>query len=104
MNEESEGTPFNGNELMELLRGLERRKIPYQVEYLRTSRSCDGIAVRISRGQHILQVGFFDYGHIEVLKFILAGDVETGVTAESLLSDLDALEIGLGALPGNEVS
>ena len=93
MNEQGESTPFNGNELMELLRGLERRKIPYQIEYRRTSGSCDGIAVRISWGQHIWEVGFFDYGHIEVLKFILSGNAETGVTANSLLSDLDALEI-----------
>jgi hypothetical protein len=48
MNEQGESPPFNGNELMELLRGLERKKIPYQIEYRRTSGSCDGIAVRIS--------------------------------------------------------
>ncbi len=92
MTEVNEGTPFNGNELRDLLRGLERRNIPYQIENRRTSESCDGIAVRISRGQHIWEVGFFDYGHIEVLKFILAGNVETGVTANSLLMDLDGLD------------
>ena len=83
--------PFNANELMELLRGLESRRIPYQIEYRRTSASCDGIAVGIQSGLNLWEVGFFDYGHIEVLRFTLAGDVETGVTAASLLSELDAL-------------
>ena len=82
---------FNANELMELLRGLDRRKIAYQIEYRRTTESCDGIAVRILSGLDIWEVGFFDYNHIEVLKFTLSGNVETGVTAASLLSDLDAL-------------
>ena len=91
MNQENEAIPFNGIELMELLRGLERRKIAYQIEYRRTSESCDGIAVRILSGLNIWEVGFFDNDHIEVLKFTLAGNVETGVTATSILSGLDAL-------------
>jgi hypothetical protein len=91
VNNVSAPTPFNGNELMELLRGLERRKIPYQIEYRSTSESCDGIAVRILAGLHICEVGFFDNDHIEVLKFALASDVEIGVSASSLLSGLDAL-------------
>jgi hypothetical protein len=88
----SAANPFNGKELMELLRGRDRRKIAYQIEYRRTTESCDGIAVRILSGRDIWEVGFFDYDHIEVLKFTLSGDVENGVTAASLLSDLDALE------------
>jgi hypothetical protein len=87
----SAAIPFNANELMELLRGLERRKIAYQIEYRRTTESCDGITVRILTGLDIWEVGFFDYDHIEVLRFT-SSNVETGVTAASLLSDLDALE------------
>ncbi|HKW99021.1 MAG TPA: hypothetical protein VJN43_14875 [Bryobacteraceae bacterium] len=77
---------------MELLRGLESRQVPYHVEYRRTSGSCDGIAVRIQSGLNLWEVGFFDNDHIEVLRFTLAGDVEGGVTAASLLSELDALD------------
>lgn len=91
MNEQSDDTPFNGNELMALLRGLEQRKIHYQIEYRRTSQSCDGITVRILGGLAFWEVGFYDNDHVEVLKFILAGNVETGVTANSILSDLDGL-------------
>ena len=91
MNQANETTPFNASELMELLRGLDWRKIAYQIEYRRTSESCDGIAVRILSGLNIWEVGFFDNDHIEVLKFRLGGNVETGVTAASLLSGLDAL-------------
>jgi hypothetical protein len=87
MNKVETATPFNGNELMELLRGLERRKITYQIEYRRTSESCDGIAVRILSCPQVWEVGFFDNDHIEVLKFTLSRDVETGVTAASLLSE-----------------
>jgi hypothetical protein len=91
VNKVNAATPFNGNELMELLRGLESRKISYQIEYSRNAESCDGITVRILPGFEVWEVGFFDNDHIEVLRFTLARDVETGVTATSLLSDLDAL-------------
>ena len=84
--------PFNANELIELLRGLEHRKTAYQVEYERNSEHCDGIIVRIESGLQVWRVGSFDNDHIEVLKFTLSGGVETGVTAASLLSDLDALD------------
>ena len=91
MNNPTQPTPFNGNEFMELLRGLERRKMPYQIEYRSNSESCDGIIVRVLSDVHVWEVGFFDNDHIEVLKFTLAGDVETGVTAASVLSELDGL-------------
>jgi len=84
--------PFDGNELMELLRGLEDRKIAYQIEYRRAATHCDGIMVRIRSGLEVWEVGFFDNDHVEVLKFTSSKDVEAGVTAASLLSDLDALE------------
>lgn len=83
--------PFDARELIELRRGLERRGIPYDIAHRRTAKHCDGIAVRIQTGfMEIWEVGFFDYGHIEVLKFVLPGDVQTGITAASLLADLDA--------------
>ena len=84
--------PFNSGELMALLRGLERRGIPYEIEHRRTSADCDGINVRIRTESRIFEVGFYDNGHIEVLRYELAGDVQTGVTADLLLSELDALE------------
>ena len=90
MNNLNDAVPFDGNQLMELLRGLERRKVPHQVEYRRTSESCDGITVRILLGLSLWEVGFFDNDHIEMLRFTPAGSVETGVTVASLLSDLDA--------------
>ena len=60
---------FDAQELMELLRGLEQRGISYYIEHRRTAKHCDGIAVRIHTGHmEIWEVGFFEYGHIEVLK------------------------------------
>jgi hypothetical protein len=91
VSEDNKAAPFNGDELMGLLRGLERRKIAYQIDYRRTSESCDGLMVRILGGLVFWEVGFYDYDHIEVVKFVLAGDAETGVTAASLLSELDDL-------------
>jgi hypothetical protein len=76
---------------MELLRGLERREIVYQIGYRRMSERCDGITVRILSGLNVWEVGFFDNDHIEVLKFTLTKDVETSVTAASVLLELDAL-------------
>ena len=83
--------PFNAQELMELLRGLEQRGIAFEIEHRRTAKHCDGLAVRIhTRSMEIWEVGFFDYDHMEVLKYVPHGDVQTGVTAASLLADLDA--------------
>ena len=39
--------PFNARELMELLRGLELRDIPYEIRHRRVTVDCDGIVVRI---------------------------------------------------------
>jgi hypothetical protein len=36
--------PFNANELIELLRGLEQRGIAYEVEYRRATDIVDGMA------------------------------------------------------------
>jgi hypothetical protein len=80
---------FNSNELMDLLRGLEQRGIAYEVEYRRATDIVDGIAVRILFGVQVWEVGFYPDNLIEVLRFTLAGDVEPGVTAASLLSQLD---------------
>jgi hypothetical protein len=82
--------PFNALELMELLRGLERRDIPCQVEHRRVTNDCDGIVVRISTASRIWEVGFYDNDHIEVLKYFLSGNAQTGVTAASVLSEWDA--------------
>jgi hypothetical protein len=81
--------PFNANELIALLRGLEQRGIAYEVEYRRATDECDGIAVRILFGVQVWEVGFYENNLIEVLRFTLAGEVEPGVTAASLLADLD---------------
>lgn len=81
--------PFNTNEVMELLRGLEQRGIAYQVEYRRATEISDGIAVRILFGVQVWEVGFYENNLIEVLRFTLAADAESGVTAASLLSELD---------------
>ena len=81
--------PFNAIELMELLRGLEQRGIAYEVEYRRATEECDGIAVRILFGTQVWEVSFYDNNLIELLRFTLAADVEPGVTAASLLSQLD---------------
>ena len=81
--------PFNANELIELLRGLDQRGIAYEVEYRRATDIVDGMAVRILFGSQVWEVGFYENNLIEVLRFTLAGDVEAGVTAASLLADLD---------------
>lgn len=82
--------PFNAPELMELLRGLEHRDIPYEVRHQRVTNDCDGIVVRFGTVSKIWDVGFYDYDHIEILKYDLSGDARVGVTAASVLSDWDA--------------
>jgi hypothetical protein len=82
--------PFNAKELAELLRGLEQRNIPYELEHRRVAGDCNGIVVRISAASKIWEVGFYDNYHIELLKYALAGDAQTGVTAASVLSDWDS--------------
>jgi len=81
--------PFDGTQFMELLRGLEHRKIPFQVES-RDLNCCVGIAVRFAFGLRVWEVIFFENDHIEVLKFYLSGDVESVVSVRSLLADVDA--------------
>jgi hypothetical protein len=83
---------FNSPQLMDLLRGLETRGIPYEIEHRRLSADCDGIYVRICTILQIWDVGFFAYDHIEVLKYVLSGEVQGGVTVASILSELDALQ------------
>jgi hypothetical protein len=83
--------PFNAKELAELLRGLEQRNIPYELEHRRVTGDCDGIVVRISAASGIWEVGFYDNDHIEVLKYALSRDAQTGVTAASVLAEWDAL-------------
>ncbi len=56
----------------------------------RITDNCDGIVVRISTASRIREVGFYDNDHIEVLKYVLSGDGQTGVTAASVLSEWDA--------------
>jgi hypothetical protein len=85
-------SPFNSSELMELLRGLERRDIRYEIKHRRVTADCDGINVRIITMSYIWDVGFYDNDHIEILKYVLSGDVQTGVTAASVLSGLDQLQ------------
>jgi hypothetical protein len=81
--------PFDSRELMALLRGLEQREIPFQIEHRRTTADCDGIIVRIQTICRIWEVGFYDNGHIEVLKYD-SGNVQPGVTTASLLAEWDA--------------
>ena len=45
--------------------------------------------MRILFGSQVWEVGFYENNLIEVLRFTLAGDVEAGVTAASLLAELD---------------
>jgi Fe2+ transport system protein FeoA len=82
--------PFDSQELMELLRGLEQRGIPCTIEHRRVTGDCDGIVVRISAASRIWEMGFYDNNHIEVLKYALTGNAQTGVTAASILSDWDS--------------
>jgi hypothetical protein len=82
--------PFNATELIELLRGLEQRGIPCEINHRRVTHDCDGIVVRIHTGSRIWEIGFYDNDHVEILKYVLAGDVQTGVTAASVLSEWDA--------------
>jgi hypothetical protein len=83
-------TPFNTNEFMKLLSGLEKRDIPFTIEHNRTADHCDGILVRIKTALAILEVGFYDYDHIEVGRFDFSGDVQPTST-ESVLCELDKL-------------
>ena len=82
--------PFNANEFMKLLRGLEKRGIACTVKHNRTTDNCDGITVRIETAMEVWEVGFYDYDHIEVAKFVRSGDVQAA-SAESVLSELDKL-------------
>jgi hypothetical protein len=82
--------PFNALELMKLLRGLEQRDTPCEVEHRRVTDDCDGIVVRISTASKIWEVGFYDNDHIEVLKYSLSGNAQTGASAASVLSEWDA--------------
>jgi hypothetical protein len=81
--------PFNAPELIELLRGLEQRDIPYEIRHQRATKDCDGIVVRFGTVSRIWDVGFYDYDHIEILKYDLSGDARTRVTAASVLSEWD---------------
>lgn len=83
-------TPFNANEFMKLLRGLEKRDVSFTIEHNRTTDDCDGILVRITTAGVIWEVGFYDNDHIEVGRFDLSGDVQP-TSAESVLSELDKL-------------
>ena len=82
--------PFNAPELIELLRGLEQRGIPCQIQHRRVTDDCDGIVVQIATASRIWEIGFYDNDHVEVLKYVLAGDVQTGVTSASVLSEWEA--------------
>jgi hypothetical protein len=82
--------PLNALELMELLRGLEQRGIPCEIEHRRATSDCDGIIVRISRASKIWEIGFYDDDHIETLKYVLSGSAKVGVTAALVLSEWDA--------------
>jgi hypothetical protein len=82
--------PFNAPELMELLRGLEQRGVPCEIEHRRVTNDCDGIVVRISTASKIWEIGFYDNQHVEVLKYALSGNAQVGVTAASVLSEWDA--------------
>jgi hypothetical protein len=81
---------FNAPELIELLRGLEKRGIPCEIMHRRVAEDCDGIVVRIGTALKIREVGFYDNNHVEMLKFALEGDAHTGVTVASVLSEWDA--------------
>jgi hypothetical protein len=81
--------PFNAPELMELLRGLEQRDIPYEVRHQRVTNDCDGIVVQIRTASKIWEVGFYDNDHIEILRYA-SGGARTGVTAATVLSEWDA--------------
>jgi len=82
--------PFNALELVELLRGLEQRAVPYEIKYQRVTNDCDGIVVRIGTASKIWEIGFYDNNHVEVLKYALSGNTKTGVKAASILSEWDA--------------
>ncbi len=82
--------PFNARELMRLLQGLEKRNLPFEIEHRRVTDDCDGIVVRIGNVSKIWEIGFYDNDHVEILKYALTGDVQTGVTAASILSEWDA--------------
>ncbi len=84
--------PFNSSELVDLLRGLEQRGARYEIEHRRVTGNCDGVNVRISTISQMWDVGFYDNDHIEILKYKLSGDVQTGVTAASVLSEFDQLQ------------
>ena len=83
-------TPFNANEFMKLLRGLEKREVSFTIEHNRTTDDCDGILVRIKTALAIWEVGFYDYDHIEVGRFDLSEDVQP-TSAESVLCEVDKL-------------
>ncbi len=82
--------PFNANDFMKLLRGLEKRGILCTIKHNRTTNKCDGLLVRIEMLMEIWEVGFYDYDHIEVAKFVRSGDVQP-TSAESVLCELDKL-------------
>jgi hypothetical protein len=82
--------PFGSQEFMKLLRGLEQRGIPCEIEHQRFTNECNGVVIRISIASEIWEVGFYDNDHIEVLKYGLSGNPQIGATAESILSDRDA--------------
>jgi hypothetical protein len=82
--------PFNAPELMALLRGLEQRGVLCEIKHRRVTSDCDGIVVRFSSASKIWEVGFYDYGHMEISKYDLSGNAQGGVTATSVLSEWDA--------------
>jgi hypothetical protein len=90
-NDNNSHEPFNSTELMTLLRGLEQRNIRCTIEHNRTTRDCDGVIVSFQIGIEIWQVGFYDYGYIELGRFVLEGNVEPNVNVGSLLNRLDEL-------------
>jgi hypothetical protein len=56
----------------------------------RVTDDCDGVVVRFGNVSKIWDIGFYDNDHVEILKYVLAGDVQPGVTAASVLSQWDA--------------
>lgn len=79
---------FNANEFMKLLRGLEKRSVAFTIEHNRCTDDCDGILVRIKTALGVWEVGFYDYDHIEITKFVLSGDVQAAST-DSVLGELN---------------
>jgi len=79
---------FDAQQFMELLRGLQHRKISFQVD-CRDLECCVGLVVRFESSLSVWEVVFFENDNIEVLRYKLSGDVKPVTSVQSLLSDVD---------------